>query len=298
MTDFKNEIVRFNQPKTRDFFPDTFSNEVYFSEVKDFHAFGYTSNFSIKYVINGYENYKVGSRNFTINDGQYLLVNDGQEVICGHAEAKAISIFLNNDLVYNVMDNLLYSEEHLLESPFENMENNLNFFENIYTHSDELGAFLKYFHHQQSHQRNFNINQELFYLIAERLLLAQTKVQKSINRIDSVKYSTRCELFRRALISKTFIEENLIENFSLDLVAAHCGLSKYHLLRTFKSIYGTTPYNYYLYLKIEKSKPLLKKSTLSVTEIAEISGFNDIHSYCKRFKVLNQMTPLQYRNVG
>lgn len=298
MTDFKNEIVRFNQPKTREFFPDTFSNEVYFSDVKDFGNFGYTSNFSIKYVINGYENYKVGARNFTINNGQYLLVNNGQEVICGHAEAKAISIFINNDLVSNVLDNLLYSEEQLLETPFENKESSINFFENTYSHSDELGTFLKYFNQEQSLQRNFNINQELFYLIAERLLVSQTKVRKSINSIDSVKYATRSELFRRALVSKNFIEENLTENFSLDLVAAYCGLSKFHLLRTFKAIYGTTPYNYYLYLKIEKSKPLLKKSGLSITEIAEISGFNDIYSFCKRFKVLNQMTPLQYRNVG
>lgn len=295
MINFKNEIIRFNEPKTRAFFPDKFSNEIYFSNVRDFDVFSYTSNFSIKYVIGGYEKYKVGSRNFIIRDKQYLLVNDKQIVYCKESEARAISIFLNKNVVYNVLDNFTVSEELLLENPFENKQNEINFFENIYSKNDELSLFLEYFHVAQVFNRNFNINQELFYVIAERLLQAQIKIRKSIDHIGSVKYSTRSELYRRAQMAKNFIDGNLSENFSLDILSRFCSLSKYHLLRTFKAIYNTTPYNYYLQLKIEKSKSLLKRSSLSIADIAIISGFNDVYSFYKRFKMVTGMTPTQFR---
>ncbi|MEL6810718.1 MAG: AraC family transcriptional regulator [Bacteroidota bacterium] len=295
MTDFKNEIVRFNEPKGREFFPDTFSNEIYFSHVKDFHVFKYTSNFSIKYVIKGYENYKVGGRNFTIKDRQYLLVNDQQEVWCKQAEAKAISIFLNKEVVCNVLDTMLYSSEQLLENPFAREKKEINFFENLYSNQDALGEFLTYFECVQARQKNFNINEELFYVLAERLLWAQIEVRKSIDQLDSVKYSTRSELYRRATIARNYIEDHIYDSFNLDILSRFSGLSKYHLLRTFKAIYHTTPYNYYLRLKVKRSEAMLRDSSLSITHIAEISGFNDIHSYSKRFKALNGLTPTAFR---
>lgn len=296
MTPFSNKIVRFDQPKTREFFPEKFSNEVYFSNVLDHSEFCYTSNFSIKYVIRGYENYKVGNRNFKIVENQYLLVNDQQTVWCNQAEAKAISIFVDKDVVQNVWDSLIYSEEQLLDRPFENRRTEVNFFENLYSGRDELNLFLNYFNKVQTSNQNFIINHELFYMISERLLQAQLKVRKMIDKIDTIKFSTRCELYRRTLLAKEYIEDNLTSGFNLDGLSRACGLSKYHLLRTFKTIYQTTPYNYYLRRKIEKSKILLQLDEFSISEIAFISGFNDVQSYSRRFKSICGISPATYRN--
>jgi len=296
MTPATNKIIRFDQPKTREFFPDTFSNEVYFSDVQDFSEFSYTSNFSIKYVIQGYENYKVGNHNFKIGSNQYLLVNDGQTVWCKQAEAKAISIFVDKEVVQNVWDNLIHSEKQLLDNPFENKKVALNLFEHLYSGQDELNLFLHYFNQIQTSNQNFSINHELFYVISERLLKSQLQVRKTIDKIDTIKFSTRCELYRRTLLAKEYIEDNLTIGFNLDGLSRACGLSKYHLLRTFKAIYQATPYNYYLHRKVERSKVLLQANEFSISEIAIISGFNDVQSYSKRFKRICGITPRSYRN--
>ncbi|MEQ6125328.1 AraC family transcriptional regulator [Pseudotenacibaculum sp. MALMAid0570] len=295
---YKEEIVHFSEPKSQEFFPDKFSNEIYYSDVKNGTPLKYTSSFSIKYVLEGFEQYGVGKNQFKVNKNQYLLINDDQTVENLHSNAKALSIFLDKTLVNNVLANVIYSQEHLLDNPFLTQNESICFFENIYPKNDMLGVYLDMFFSHYVCHRNFQINEEVFYSFASNLIFSQTDILRKINSIQRVKYATRCELFKRASLAKVFIEENIHNDFNLDLLSKASFLSKYHLIRVFKTVFKTTPYNYYLSLKIQKSKHYLKNTNLTVTDIACLSGFSDAISFSKRFKLITGLTPMKFKAAG
>ena len=62
-----------------------------------------------------------------------------------------------------------------------------------------------------------------------------------LETLDAVRPGTRCELGRRAGWAHDFILSNYAEPIALDDIAAAAHLSKYHLLRTFRQVYGATP---------------------------------------------------------
>ena len=107
--------------------------------------------------------------------------------------------------------------------------------------------------------------------------------------------TTRCELFKRVMKARDYIEDHLEDGFNLDVLAEKCHLSKFHLIRVFKAVYHATPYHYYLNSKVKRSIDLLKNKELPLTEIAILSGFNDIYAFSKRFKVILGVSPTEYR---
>ena len=84
-------------------------------------------------------------------------------------------------------------------------------------------------------------------------------------------------------LAHAFIRENYLSNLDLDQVSSIALLSKFHLIRLYKSIYGKTPYQEILQLRLERSKDLLKEGK-SYQEIADQLHFTDGKAFAKSFK--------------
>ena len=78
-------------------------------------------------------------------------------------------------------------------------------------------------------------------------------------------------------------------------VASHINVSKIHLQRLFSDMLNITPYRYLMEKRLNKSKELLLTTTLSLNEIAEITGFSSQSHFGVAFKKETCKTPLQYR---
>jgi len=91
------------------------------------------------------------------------------------------------------------------------------------------------------------------------------------------------------------IRESFPERISLEQMAEHAHLSKYHFLRIFKAATGLTPHEYLISYSINASKKLLWQTSLSVSEIAVECGFSDSNSFIRSFKKLCGVTPNVYR---
>jgi AraC family transcriptional regulator len=65
----------------------------------------------------------------------------------------------------------------------------------------------------------------------------------------------------------------------------------------FRKYFSCTLGEYLRKLKIEKSIPLIKNSTMSLTEIAHHCGFTDHSHFTKNFKQLTGFLPKEYRNI-
>ena len=54
------------------------------------------------------------------------------------------------------------------------------------------------------------------------------------------------------------------------------------------------PMEYVTYVRIQNAKKMLRYSHLSVYEIAERVGFSDCSYFCKIFRQVEGVTPMQY----
>lgn len=92
------------------------------------------------------------------------------------------------------------------------------------------------------------------------------------------------------------IEDHLMdENFKIDEFASEMNLSKTILHRKFKLIVGETPNNFIRNVRLKKASKMLRETELSVSEVAYLSGFNQVHYFIKCFKEVYQVTPKNYR---
>jgi len=87
-----------------------------------------------------------------------------------------------------------------------------------------------------------------------------------------------------------YIKDSLDTNLSLDTLAAHSSLSKYHFLRVFKKSIGLTPHHYILTQRIHKAKELiLYGESLSVAGLTV--GFNDQSHFIRNFRKIYGYSP-------
>lgn len=92
-----------------------------------------------------------------------------------------------------------------------------------------------------------------------------------------------------------YIEENITESLSTAQLAEKCYLSEYYFCRFFKKETGLSLTEYVNRLRIEKSKLLLRNTRLSLSEIAQQTGFSDANYFCRIFKKYTGNTPNKER---
>jgi len=101
-------------------------------------------------------------------------------------------------------------------------------------------------------------------------------------------------LYRRIVQAKLFIDRNYAESIDAGDIADEACYSKFHFIRTFKSIYGKTPHQHLTAVRIERAKELLE-AEISVTEACFAVGFDSLGSFTSLFKRRIGLTPSQYR---
>lgn len=96
----------------------------------------------------------------------------------------------------------------------------------------------------------------------------------------------------------TFIYSNYMHTITLDDIAASANICRSRCCKLFKRFARLSPIAYLNAYRMEKSKILLSKSQLSITEIAIKCGFNSPSYFSKQFYTLNQCTPKAYRGYN
>ena len=91
------------------------------------------------------------------------------------------------------------------------------------------------------------------------------------------------------------LQDNVYGNITLDKIANLLHYGKTTICKTFKQKTGFSIINYYLKLKIDESKKLIRQNH-NFSEISELLGFDSLPHFTKTFKKLTQMTPREYKN--
>ncbi|MFD2673357.1 helix-turn-helix transcriptional regulator [Marinicrinis sediminis] len=98
--------------------------------------------------------------------------------------------------------------------------------------------------------------------------------------------------------SLPFIEDHLCDNdLSLELVANHMFVSKYHYSRLFQKQIGIGFKEFVMQKRIMRAKRLLDQGD-SVTDTCYCVGYNDLTHFSRVFKRLVGVTPSAYRRMS
>ncbi|NLT12076.1 MAG: helix-turn-helix domain-containing protein [Clostridiaceae bacterium] len=103
----------------------------------------------------------------------------------------------------------------------------------------------------------------------------------------------------RALIEDAviFIEDHLKEALSLSDISAHLHVSKYHLLRLFRSLTGLPLMSYVRRRRLSSSVTDLLDTDMRIIDIAEEYHFEYEQTYQRAFKRLFGMSPAEFRRT-
>jgi AraC-like DNA-binding protein len=94
---------------------------------------------------------------------------------------------------------------------------------------------------------------------------------------------------------RTFLERPKLHKFDAAEIAALCRLSKSQMNRNFRNLFGVSPQKYWEKQRLKIISAALKKSSMSIYEIAEEAGFEDNGYFCRWFKKQTGHTPSEYR---
>lgn len=91
------------------------------------------------------------------------------------------------------------------------------------------------------------------------------------------------------------MNRNYNSDLSLEDYAAMCNMSKYHFLRTFKEIVGSTPFEYRNDIRLEHAAMLLNEERLSMEDLSATVGYSSASYFSSAFKNKFGISPKQYQ---
>jgi AraC family transcriptional regulator len=92
-----------------------------------------------------------------------------------------------------------------------------------------------------------------------------------------------------------YLENHLADRTSISELAALLHLSRFHFIRAFKKTVGMPPHQFILRRRVERARELLAANDLSVSEVAERTGFNGAAQLSRAFRQIVGVTPTDFR---
>ncbi len=90
--------------------------------------------------------------------------------------------------------------------------------------------------------------------------------------------------------ARSYLHDGLTERVTLDALALHAGLDKFHLVRAFKAEVGLPPYEYLTHARVARACELLR-SGVRGAEVAQAVGFYDESQLHRHFRRIVGIAP-------
>ncbi len=272
-------------------YTDQDRNAIRFSDFKKLDSDCPFSGIGVKYVVSGEEIYFANDKKYSVRVGEYIIGNEFTKStvqINNTSSVKGLCIDISSGIIAEVAEFYAVNGSELREFLLSDQ-----FFVNRYNvQNTGLGYALLDISGKISSGTfvsDFEKN-DLFYSLAESIVADQRFVFDHLSKLEFKKLRTNEELFRSALEAKAFIDQHLSENISLDTMALQAGISKYHFIRVFKSVFGISPYKYQKSKQLELAKyDLLSGEDIISTAIRY--GYPDVSAFSKAFKKLFGLSP-------
>lgn len=88
------------------------------------------------------------------------------------------------------------------------------------------------------------------------------------------------------------------DTIDMGALARACHLSPSQFRRTFRKLFGKSPLQFILHIRLQAAAELLRNSRRNVTEIALDCGFNEPNYFARKFRQHIGVSPTEYRKQG
>ena len=92
-----------------------------------------------------------------------------------------------------------------------------------------------------------------------------------------------------------YIQENLTEDLSIELLSEKAYMSESNFYRTFKHELGSSPNEFIIEERLKVAESLLRNPKISIKEAYMASGFNSFSYFCRIFKKKKNLSPTEFK---
>ena len=283
---FQLFMVLFEKITTTPKFSTQLEDKILYSEHKENISVSYTSTYTLKYVLEGTKYYSIDQKDFKVSKNQFLILNNKKIVTEAQKGTKGLSFFLSDKLISEVF-HYHYKDEHPVEF-IETIQ-----IENDNTIGEWLHKIALVYHQDPS---VFELKKDdLLIQLSELIVKDHIHIHDRFSRLNITKHKTREELYRLISLTREYLNDNITNTVTLDVISENIGVSKYYLHRIFKEIMAKTPLEYLTWIRLNKAKNKLKHSRNSIFEIAVDCGFENSSYFSNVFKKHIGISPSEYR---
>ena len=95
-----------------------------------------------------------------------------------------------------------------------------------------------------------------------------------------------------------YISENFNKNIYIEDLADMCHISHTYFKKIFSTVYGMTPKSYIIFLRMQYACDLLKSRMYKITDVADLTGYQNVYYFSQSFKAAIGMTPSEYMKLN
>jgi AraC family transcriptional regulator len=220
---------------------------------------------------------EIASRRVAVDDDAFLVLNAGWHGAASIHDANAVEctlIYFPEAMVNDVAHAAEQSATELLENPMAALAAPSSFHENLTRRERSVSPVLRYLQHCiRSGQATPEWLDEQITCLLHRVFTLRRCTRERIETLGCVRPATRLELYRRVAQAADYIDSNFERAFGLEELANVACLSRFHLLRLFRQIYGVTPHSYKEQKRVLVARRLLAAGHRSRAEIAAQVGY-------------------------
>ncbi len=266
--------------------------------------YGYNENsLTVIYFKDGIGDLIVKNKKVKVDGNKFIVSNPsyGWEYFNKSEDyIDVLSFAVSDDLISKFNFFAFASEEKLLSVPLEKIEQKSFFLEKIYTADHYPSGRLLKSIHQQSCTGNYKFlnPQELTIEVLQAIYQDQFRAYLMADKVTATKSSTKIEVLKRLLVAYEYIHDNVERKITIEELSQICALSEYHLYNSFKNVFGKTPHQYMISLKMDRAKDYLRIGHLTISEIADILDFPDLPSFSKLFKKTYGCSPASFNKAS
>ena len=216
-----------------------------------------------------------GTLNIELSSGSYSL------------QPHDLILYRSDQAVMDIGENCSY-----LTAVFEiNQRKSLHILNNTFHCTSELQQILWKLLIESSENSYYTRTLMVCYLQEALLLLMQFYEMISHKPLFADNNSARNDLLSEIL---SYMNKRITEPITIEEICHEFYISRSSLQALFKTHLNTSPKNYLLNIKLQKSKELIRQNQYTISEIAYMLGFSSIHYFSRLFKKYFNTTPSAY----
>ena len=253
-----------------------FVERVHYKRKKHSCVVHYHNHYEIYYLLSGNRTYMIGDKMLKIYANSIVLIRPGLTHQTFGEEFDRILINFNRDSLLEVFsesftDELLQAFNNFYLSPQQHNANNL--FESILKNYDSG-------------------NSRMLTLQLAELLTYINDSFRSEGKKKPLPPPSDSPLLDKII---NYMNENFASITTIEEIAQHFFISKYHLCHLFSVKIGLPPIAYLTNLKIGRACEFLRDTDMSITDVSTRCGFNSSSYFFRIFKKIMNLSPKEFR---